>query len=97
MPNDQPQTTLAEARAMADRNEPLPEQFYIDRDGEVQFKPGRAETTVTCDMLEDGYEALRERLPIDLRPPHGPISVDDLMCMAEACYRVMEAARAKAT
>ncbi len=34
------QTTLAEARALAELNEPLPEAFYIDRDGEVQFKPG---------------------------------------------------------
>ncbi len=46
--------------------------------------------TVTCGMLEDGYEALRELLPIDLRPPHGPISSDDLMRMADACYRAME-------
>ncbi len=43
MPTDEAPTltTLAEARAMADRNEPLPEAFYIDHDGEVQFKPGR--------------------------------------------------------
>ncbi len=26
---------------MADRNEPLPEEFYIDINGKVQFKPGR--------------------------------------------------------
>ncbi len=37
---DHPQTTLAEARALAAFNEPLPEAFYIDREGEVQFKPG---------------------------------------------------------
>lgn len=29
---------LAEARNMAERNEPLPEQFYIDTNGQVQFK-----------------------------------------------------------
>jgi len=44
--SDNSQTTLAEARAMADRNEPLPERFYIDVDGTVQKKPGRAQTTV---------------------------------------------------
>ena len=31
--------TLAEARIAADRNEPLPEAFYIDRNGEVALKP----------------------------------------------------------
>jgi hypothetical protein len=36
-----PKMTLAEARAMAGRNEPLPEDFYIDRAGEVQVKPDR--------------------------------------------------------
>lgn len=34
-------TTLAEARAMALRNEPLPEEFYINKFAEVRFKPGR--------------------------------------------------------
>ncbi len=31
-------TTLAEARARADRNEPLPEEFYIDANARVQWK-----------------------------------------------------------
>ena len=36
--NSSPPTTLAEARAMAGRNEPLPESFYIDQNGDVQWK-----------------------------------------------------------
>lgn len=36
--------TLEQARAMADRDEPLPESFYIDQNGDVQWKPGRVTT-----------------------------------------------------
>jgi hypothetical protein len=32
--------SLDEARAMAAKNDPLPEEFFIDQNGDVQFKPG---------------------------------------------------------
>jgi len=37
-----PEVTLAFAREMAAHDMPLPEDFYIDTDGNVQRKPGRS-------------------------------------------------------
>lgn len=50
---------------------------------------------ITTRMVAAGYEAARELLPIDLRPPHGPISTNALMLIVSAAHRAMEVARAK--
>ena len=41
MPVNQTTITLADARNLADHNLPVPEDFYMDANGEVQWKPGR--------------------------------------------------------
>jgi hypothetical protein len=38
------ETTPTEAQAVAGRDEPLPEDFCIDRNGEVHGKPGHEQT-----------------------------------------------------
>jgi hypothetical protein len=40
-------------------------------------------------LLYTGYEAARKMMPLELRPPHGPISPDLLADMVKAAFCAM--------
>lgn len=58
---------------------------------------GRLSKNVSSEMITAGYAAIEQLLPFELRPPNGPLTVDQLKSMAEACYRAMVARAAQAT
>lgn len=60
------ETTPTEARAGAGRNEPLPEDFCIDRNGELHRKPGYEQTT---ELAQDISRWVNQEISIGVMVP----------------------------